>query len=655
MTWLQTVPALLAAALIIFVPGAVLARCLGVRGIAWLGLAAPLSISLVGVGAMAAQLIHVRWSLPVVALVTILGSAVAWGLRYLLIIRRSPAPRGPLWVRPRPAVAAGLVAGVVLGAGLIGARFAQIFMRPENLSQTYDNVFHLNAVRFILDTGNGSSLFLGNLEGGGTRSFYPGVWHDVVALVVQTADVPIPVGVNCVNIVLGALVWTVSAMYLATRALGARPAVFLMTGALAGAFAAFPYLLMDFGVLYPNFLAVTLLPAFIALVADVLALSTRSHPGTILGLVLLVLAAPGLALSHPSVVIVLGAFALPLAAFWLYRQTKARLAGTVAWPPFITSVLAFVGYLLLLDLVWTRVRPTEKASFWPPTQTVAQALGQAIANAPQGLPTSLVILGLTVLGTYAVVQTRRHLWLLGAFAVSVFLFIAATGFGQGPQRSFFTGVFYNDSFRLAAMLPVVALPLAVYGTVWLFDVIVARLPQVSPGRNRQWIAVATAGTLACLAIATAGQDSSVAAMVARAQLQYAASPTANLLSTDERALILRADRKIPANATVIVNPLTGAALVYALADRKVILPAAGSTPSPDDRILTHHLTELGSDAAVCAAVKRLDSYYLLDFGARQINKMNMEFPSSQALAATPGLTLLDREGPAKLYRIDACP
>nr|WP_269937157.1 DUF6541 family protein [Arthrobacter sp. HY1533] len=618
----------------------------------WLGVSAPLSMSLVGVGAIATQMVNVRWSLLALALVTLLASGAGLGLRYVLVIRKS-AP-APLWIRPTPGMVAGMLAGLGFGAGVIAWRFTRMFIHPGNISQSYDNVFHLNAIRYIIDSGNGSSRFLGTLEAGGGTSFYPGAWHDLVALVAQGSQVSIPVAINSVNIVLGALVWTVSSMYLASRIAGTRPATLLVTGALAGAFAAFPYLLVDFGVLYPNFLAIAVLPAMIALGCDALGLSSSSAPHPVLAWVLLATAAPGLALAHPNVFLAMAAFAVPMLLFWLVLQSIRKYRKSAGWLQYGGSVVAVAAYLVLLLTVWEKVRPSKAASFWPPTQTIAQAFGEAISSAPQRGPISWVILSLTALGLLAISRDGKKLWFLGVYAVGVMFYVVVSGFATGDLRSFITGVFYNDSFRLAAMLPVAALPLTVLGAVWLFSSLLERVPTRWRESRAIWCSILVLGSAAALATGIAAQDNSVDTAQDKGFNMYELTPDSLLLSTDEAKLISRASASIPEGSTVIGNPATGASLVYALANRNVILPAVASSPSTDDKIVTERLGQILADPTVCEAVERLNSFYVLDFGEKAVNNIVIPFPTSEELAANPGLTLLDQEGPAKLYKINAC-
>lgn len=653
MAWLQTLSTVCIAALLIFLPGAIWARCLGARGMVWLGTSAPLSLSLIGGGAIVAQALNVRWSLLALVAATLLASAVSFACRYLLIRRGFITPVS-LWTFPTLAKSAAVAGGLLFGAAVITWRFTRMFVQPENISQTYDNVFHLNAVRFIIESGNGSSRFLGSLEPGGASSFYPGAWHDLVALVVTTSNVSIPLGVNTVNIVIGAFVWTISAMYLATRLTGSRPAILLTTGVLAGAFSAFPYLLVEFGVLYPNFLAIAVLPAIIALAADALKLSVQPRPHPLAAWTILVFTIPGLALAHPSVFLAFGAFSVPMALTWLAKQYRHQYRQGTRWFWYVAPAALAVTYIAVLLFVWQSVRPSEKASFWPPTQTIAQAMGEAIANAPQRGPVSWIIVSLTILGLYSLVRERNKWWLLGVFAVGVMFYVVVSGFAETDLRSFITGVFYNDSFRLAALLPVAALPLTAFGAVRLYDGVTGQLPRRLSGRRHSRIVILASSTLIGLTLGVLAQDNSVDIAQNRGTMAYNLTADAPLLSASESALIARADFTIPAGATVIANPATGASLVYALANRNVILPAVGSGPSPDDKTVTEQIGQLQDNPAVCDAVARLDAYYILDFGDKSINKMHIPFPTSLELAANPGLTLVDQEGPAKLYRIDAC-
>ncbi len=707
MAWFETVPTIVVAALVIVVPGAVLARALGARGLAWLAAAAPMTVSLVAVGTVGAGVVGLSWNPVTLGVFTLICAGIAWGVRRLVVarlavVRRSGARQsggesatlgtrrgqrdhagarrqadstskaGPISQMQHRRTTAGLVAaglaGLAIGVGTLWANLTRTFIAPENISQTYDNVHHLSAIRAIVESGNGSSLTVGAMIHNGPSGVYPFAWHNLVALTVELTNAPLPVAVNAVNIVLGALVWTVGAMFLATRVAGTRPAVLLTAGAVAGGFGAFPFLALGWGVLYPNFLAIALLPVFIALVADVLKLSVKPRTDPLPVLALLVVGAPGLALAHPNVVMALAAFSIPLLLFWLGRLFAARRFTGQA---LAAATVAVVLYLVIFTAAWDRIRPSAAGSHWPPTLTLPTAVGQALSSAPLQVPLSWPVLVLMLLGIVAVCIQWRKAWLLGAFVISGMFFVVVSSFPDESLRHVITGVFFNDSNRLAALLPVVALPLMVAGAVWAWDLAVQRISNPSmpatsqPATSRptttrltsgRATTVAVVGVVAALLLGFAVQNNSVNTTVEYVGTDYYAStPDSWLLSSDEAALIKRAPEHIPAGATVIGHPANGGSLIYALDGYKTIMPSLASVQTPEIKTIWEHLPELDTDPAVCAAIEKLDAYYILDFGSgRQVSDMRMPIPSSEDLALAPGLTLLDEQGAARLYRIDAC-
>ena len=100
----------------------------------------------------------------------------------------------------------------------------RIIARPDAFSQTFDNIFHLNAVRWILDTGNASSLQFAMTSGGARFNYYPVAWHDVISLALQIAGRADPVaGTNAMILVAGALVWPAGCLLLICTLLPAQP------------------------------------------------------------------------------------------------------------------------------------------------------------------------------------------------------------------------------------------------------------------------------------------------------------------------------------------------------------------------------------------------------------------------------------------------
>src|SRR5690606_6387620 len=107
-----------------------------------------------------------------------------------------------------------LAAGVALSIW----RIVGYVQDPSGISQTNDAVFHMNAVRFILQTEDASSLHVNAVVGG--RSFYPAAWHALVSLVVLMTGAEISVAANMLTLVIAGLIWTLGIAWLARAVTG---------------------------------------------------------------------------------------------------------------------------------------------------------------------------------------------------------------------------------------------------------------------------------------------------------------------------------------------------------------------------------------------------------------------------------------------------
>lgn len=657
MGWTETIPTILIGLAVFFLPGALLARVMGARGLTLLAASAPLTVSIASAAAIVGQLLNIPWSPLYFAGMTVLVSIVVGIIRYFWLYRVGMKRPGlVLGGFPPPMRAAAFGLALAIPAVLIGLRFVQIIGSPEHFSQTYDNVFHTNALKFILDTGRASSLTLGNLNPTSPRlSFYPAAWHDVVALVIQASGASIPVGINITNIIIGGLVWPLSAMFLVSRISGQRVIPLLMTGALAAGFSSFPYLMIDFGVLFPNLLSIAVLPFSLAALIGWLGLGRSSVGGQHLPFWLLAASSIGLALSHPSTLMALVAFAcLPVLA-WLVRRLIRLKGAPHRARHSALAVAVVVAYLLVAVLLWNRIRPTELASFWLPPLTVPQAIGEFLTSAPLGRPVPWLIFILTVAGIAVLARSRRDWWVIALFCVFGAFFAIVAGYPAGPVRSFLTGVWYNDSHRLAALLPVMALVIAATGGGWLVERLLQYLRTRSPaGWLRSRTTAAVVLVIVAVSSALLTQGNSVGHAVAQAAKVYESTPESPLLSSDEKALLERLPQHVPSEYTVAGNPWTGASLSYAVGNRKAMLPAVGTSPTAEQRVIMDKINKAAIDPLVCKAVKSQNAYYVLDFGRLEVNNGQHPLPGLEGIAHAPGIRLVDSQGEARLYEVSAC-
>ncbi|MFF1881032.1 DUF6541 family protein [Pseudarthrobacter sp. NPDC058196] len=657
MSWFSILPTAIACLLLLFVPGTLLILALGLRNPAFLAVAPLLTVSVVSVSAIVAPYLGLGWSILPVAAATFL-LAVA-----LFLVQRIPALRQP--VRPwRAALTATkrmpLLAGVGFGIGAlsIAVQLRTAFGRPDNISQTFDNVFHLNAIRYVLDTGNASSMTLTAMTNGDNPPyFYPAAWHGLASLLIQLTGAPLPAAVNVLNLCIAAGVWTLGCMFLVRILVGSNPYAVGAAGALAAGFGSFPILLLDFGVLYPNFLSVSMLPAALGCVSLFFGNRHLPHVGPVARYLLAPMAALGVAIAHPNGVMSLFALSVPiLVAAWVSLAIKRRRSGKSAKHTLVAG-LGLLATLGVMAGLWKIIRPPAVAAFWLPVQTQGQALGEILTNSAMQRPVAWAVSVLVIMGLVVVTRRPATAWFAGSFVIISALFVVVSAGPAGRLRDFLTGVWYNDSYRLAALLPVVAAPLAAVGVAWLLQLLQVRIfsrvryqvSAVAPAG-----ALHTAGPIIALVVVGILQAPPMVTPVLSAQANYSTTPDSPLVSSDEMAIIQELDNYVPADATVAVNPWTGGAMAFAIADRNTTSKHTLTTYTKATELLNDKFREAATDPSVCPAARAGNVRYVLDFGTREVHGGNHGFQGLQIPDSTPGFKLLAQHGEAKLFQVTAC-
>ena len=638
-TWVPALPAFLAAVALLVVPGVTVALAAGLRGIPALGLAPALSVTIVSVVAVGAGLVGDRLDLSTLLTGTLVLTALGW-----LVSRAIREGRPPH--RDGPAQVGAALAGAVLGGCCAAAAVMRGITVPDRLPQTFDAVFHLNAVWRILQSGDGSSLTLGTVAAPGrARAFYPGAWHDVTALVSQTSGASIAVAATAVSIALAAVAWPLGCVVLVRVALGGRAGVLFAAGLLSVGFAASPYVLLSYGTLWPNALATTLLPGFLGCAVAVLRLAHDDPIGRARGLALGAVVIPGIVLAHPNVVLsalllstVLGAEALRR---WARCPVPSSRRSVVAAASF-TLVAVGEAWLVAWSPLFAATRPTS----WPARETVAQAVGEWVMAAPMRAPVPVVLAAAVLVGLVTAVRRPGLRWLAACHAAAGAAFALVAG-SDGPVARAASGPWYDDPFRLAALLGITAVPLAVAGLDAVARAMVPTMVRLSRSRVP---ALATPVLAVVLAVVTGGVY--VLANGGVVANWYTSQALAGLA---ERALMTRLPQRVPKWFLVAGNPWNGSALAPVLGATPVLFPHLNGSWGTDRDLVAERLNLARYDPRVCDAVHRLHVAYVLDGPAafwpgdrRQARYAGLE------VGGVPGFEPVDHGGRLTLYRITAC-
>lgn len=657
MTWLEALPAVAVAIALFVVPGAPFALAIGLRGIAFLGVSIATSVAVVGGASVVAPLIGLDWGLLPVGIATVLAGLVGLALRPLA--RRGASGDATSWRSLWPALA-----GVAVAAVLILAFLLPSMESPRNPSQTYDALYHLNAIRWIADGGDASPLRM-TMTTPGRFSFYPTTWHAFAVIALQLTGTDPVVAANALALVVSAFVWPVAAAFLVRMLFGERALVLVLGGALSAGFAMFPSMLVWYGVLYPNALAFAIIPVALGAVVGLLRGGARSLDGALEGAVAdraglpavgwiapSVIAVGAASLAHPNALFALFVLTAPLVVAAAVRGVRAATRTSRRVLIIAAAALALVAEVF----VWSRFGTGD--NIWPAVRPFYVSAAEALVNGPLDITIGVTATVLVLLGVVAAFLRRVPAWLLVSYLLSVAMFAFANGWPEGPLRTAITGLWYNDAFRLAALLPITAVPLAVAGLVLLLGWIGTWLDRFAARRDGRPTAAVRTGLLAAVAVVAVLTTQVGAIPSTREDLDFAyrIDDDSPVVNPDELRLFEDVAELTPEDAVIAGNPWNGSALAYAFTGRRVLFPHVGGAYTVEHRAVAEGLADMTPEA--CAAARELGVTHVIDSDDRMlfIGDARAElYPGLTDLPRDPdGLELLAERGDARLYEVTGC-
>lgn len=616
-----------------------------------------LSIAIIAVAAVATTAIGVPWNWASFLVSALLLIAAAGIIRWL-------AQRGG---RARFSLGVTITTGpFLLGLGLSAVAMTTwiviFFPQATLFAQTFDNTFHLNAIRYILDTGRASSFAIREVTGG--SGLYPAAWHALVALVAMpaaatlssSAVIPLAVNATTLTVIVGG--WATGVLALGQVMAGRSWGASVLTAAVISATPLFPWLFIEWGSLYPNLLGMSLVPGLTALLWIVgrgKPSDTAEHRATVVGdntgwvaLVVVLVALVGVTLSHPNASFTLAVVALVVAA-----GTFARHLAKAGLPPhgrFAVGGAALVIATIILGWAWVYLAPPLPTT--PPSPiglrvaVTEWALAAPVKDSPQMWAWPVLL----VLGVIAAVK-RREFTAVPLALVGMAVFVGAATAKTAELSRAFGGVFYQDPRRIAVFALIVALPLTL-SAIGLYDDLLAQRGSAAAGRRR-WLSAA-AVVLLSVAVTVPTWALSMGPHLNTLATKIALPSPRRYLNPDEVALIERLGADVPPGAKVIGDPGNGSSFIYALTGVPVVFPHFFTDDSPAMSQLRYHLFDPATRPATCDAVRSLDAWYYADFGSGSSFFGGRQYYPGLVKPDYTMLTLVDKQGSAKLYRITGC-
>jgi len=583
-------------------------------------------------------------------------------------------------------------AGLIVAALLTVIPLAMGMGRPDRVPNAGDELFHLNAVRHILNTGDASSLTLGLVANQvSQRAFYPSAWHAIVSLASQRSVV---VASNSMVIVVAALVWPFGICALSKALYPAHKSITLYAPVVGAGFLAFPTQFFNWGVLWPNALSLALVP--MALVSTIYALQENSLQERIKWIIAGLFILCGIVLSQPSGILLYGIIVTPLFIASIYRvagtaiselRSEKRSAGSDQTvlahtsrviplrlvPPF--ALIALVVWCVGWSFVWYNAINFGNQAFADWHQgfiggVLTALLGRTPAwHTMPGMPTSWPLAILTILGLLLGISKVGSRW----FITSMTLILVLAGIADSHSPLYpLTYAWWGDVYRMRANVVMfsalfAALPLAI-ASENLAKYVASRLfssefdvNQLASNRLSQIVRHPTtvftiSSLLVLVVLVTSTRLLSLTNREDLLRFRYVelAQPdrqaNGGWVTDDEVSMIERLG-DLSEGGSALGIPLNGSALLYAISDIPVVFPHLRGVWDPDALYVGQNFDRIHQDPLVCDAIRRLGVRY---FYADTQLSLGGVFEGIPTEAPQPGFELIDQGGSARFYRITAC-
>ena len=627
--WVETVPAFVVLSLVLFVPGWLVVRALGARGLEAFAVSPAVSAGLIAAFATVAQRVGIAWGL--LPLVAVTAAAVAVALLVMRVIGRHDPDLGAarrFLGRPRPDA----VVAILIGAALALATILPAIGRPDELVDSPDAVYHLDRIRTFLETGN---LSIAN------PTFYPNGFHAWIATGLMPGVADVLPGTNIATIVLAAVVWPLGVVALVRHALGTSRLVTYAAGFASAAFIAFPTILLGWGVLWPNLMATALTPGALALMLQ----AARSRRlGQWLGFVA---AMAGLALVQPNALVALVVFAL---VWFVAARLRAGLLRHLGWwavgRDLAVVAVVCIGGLVAAPVVSARLASTQSYE-WKDRVSIWTALVEVVGGRLQVSDVLWGLVALLALGiAWIALRARAALPVVAMWGACVVLYVMAASSTES-WTALVTGYWYNDKVRLASLAAVPGVVLVSAAAPMLRELL-GRVP----GIGSRPVAAALVAVLV-VPVLTLGLNGGTRGRMLTGFFRPS-DPKKVILSFEAQDSLRRLAERIPDGQGVVGRPENGTPLMWALFGtntlyRSIPIPTAG-----DEIVIGTGFNDLAHRPDVCEALARHDIRWAID--SPHVYWLDRPERSSglKDLAGVDGLERVATDGDYTLYRVTAC-
>lgn len=490
---------------------------------------------------------------------------------------------------------------------------------------SYDNNFHYDQVRVYLESSNWSPLRVTkypvdygydlNPFGTSAGGFYPNAWHILVALVVTVSNSSIALCGNAVNFAFMAFVFP-SGIFALFRIFFKEDKRYLLAGAFATVcITAFPWALFMSWPLFPNSIALCLVPCFVAIFFSLFDASRRKY---LLALLLVMFCAfVALALAQTNALFTAGVLTAPKLVHLVYennRKSHAVLKATL-----VSLVIAAI-WLVAFKMPFLQGVVNY---YWDPISTKMRAVRDWLTAeyAYEGMhPVAVVMIFIGLV----VVTAKKHqyVWTVALWLIGGIIYVAAASFGDEFIKHLLSGFWYTDPYRVAAMAAMCSLPLLAIGMNSVAEAVCILVKKTS--HNKRVIPVTsfivcgllTAATIYPFSLNFNGVEYFASFSAIRTNNRSHTFSSERSVYSMEKSDFLKQVEQIVGNDAIILNmPYDGS--LFGFADSSLnfvyrnISGYAGSSEQEWSVLLRTKADQASSNIEVASVLKQKDIEYVL--------------------------------------------
>lgn len=661
---LQFIQATLCAAALFYIPGLLISGSLCTRWISALGVAPAVSVALYCCIAIIFSLFGIAVS-PVLLFVVTLFVA---GCCLIVIKTHAQSTHQTRSASNSDA----LVTLAYLLFGTIAAAFIYIKSLAgfDAVTQTYDNYFHYNIVRALLDSQDWSMFHVSMypaLASGGVApfitsfgSFYPIGWHTVSALTSAFTGSSIGIATNAINYVLAGIVFPLAVRDLIFAIFPDNKIANICGIVCAPAFAALPWTTLCAWPLFPNTMGLCLAPCVCAFFIHAFEDSETRRKD----ISLFVLASIGTAASQPNSIFTCGVFLAPYCVSRLTGMVNKRLNSDRPTRKIYTAI-AIIALFAALWVLVSKLPPLQGvvSYYWAPISSSWQAMVDFVLCAYPVASPQLLLAILVACGAFFAITDGQSSWLAGSYVIAGFIYIVSASFGDNPVKHIVAGFWYTDPYRVAAVTAICGLPLACYG--------LAKAVLIIQKNARQHASLLGIAALALFVVVNyspsyelrgvASIQSPFSSLRSITSRQTAQTPYA--IGSSDKLAFMREVANITKNDLVINQPYDGSLFGYSLCDLNTYYRDTwgyGADDETSDSIsIRNGLANIAVSNNIKSAVSSTGARYvlILDRDIEHMKAFSPAFAPSvwQGLLsiddATDGFEIVLEQGDMRLYRI----